>query len=349
MTYSARHRMLTAAVAGLLSASFAVAASGAATAAPRSASACNLISLPFPADAYRGEADAVDPTGRFVAGTGLRIEEDGNQLLLLVWDRGRLTTIESSLAGSVADVNARGVVVGNGAITGRSRPWAYRNGTLELLPAPPGYVMAEAINKAGDIVGFVQEVDTGRTSPLRWPAARPGTYEMLDAPADAAAAGITQDGTIVGYAGEFGAWTSWVRRPDGRVETLTVPGARWTQVHTAQGHWAIGLVDLGGQSSVRVRWDLRNGSWSRIPDKLAWVTDVNARGTVIGDEVVARGTATRILPGSGEGVNVGANAIADTSVIERHCRIPQRPPRRRPGHAGAVGRLLTSRRHTATG
>ncbi|TDC44119.1 hypothetical protein [Micromonospora sp. KC213] len=316
MTYSARHRMLAVAAAGLLSASFAVAASGAATAAPRSASACSIISLPFPADAYRGKADAVDPTGRFIAGTGLRIEEDGNQLLLLVWDRGRPTTVESPLADSVADVNTSGVVVGNGWINAQSRPWVYQKGNLRLLPTPPsGYAAATAINKAGDIVGWGEEAGTGRRLPLRWPAARPGTYEVLNAPADAAATGITQDGTIVGYAGEFGKWTSWVRRPDGRVETLTVPGAGMTTVRTAQGHWAIGLVDLGESSSVRVRWDLRNGSWSRIPKEVPWVTDVNARGTVVGGDVVARGAATRTLPGAGDQVNVGANAIADTGVV----------------------------------
>ncbi|MGB2569937.1 hypothetical protein ACPFP2_16010 [Micromonospora citrea] len=154
MTHLARRMMLAAAVAGLLSTSLGVVGSGAAaSAAPRPARACTITTLPFPADVYRADAQAVDPTGRFAAGTALRVGEDGNQLMLLVWKHGRLTTVESPLADSVADVNARGVVIGNGWIDAKARPWVYRNGKIELLPTPSGYRNAVSINKAGDIVG----------------------------------------------------------------------------------------------------------------------------------------------------------------------------------------------------
>ncbi|MGB2569936.1 hypothetical protein ACPFP2_16005 [Micromonospora citrea] len=152
--------------------------------------------------------------------------------------------------------------------------------------------------------------------PLRWPAARPGTVEVLEAPAEAVPAGITRNGTIVGSAGDFAEWTGWVRYPDGRVEDLTVPGARSSVVHAAEGHWAVGRVDLGEPNSVRVRWDLRDRSWSRLADELPWVTDVNARGVVVGGDRVVRGGDSRILPGGGGGrIGVGARAIADTGTI----------------------------------
>ncbi|MEH0822710.1 MULTISPECIES: hypothetical protein [unclassified Micromonospora] len=315
MTHLARRRMLAAAATGLLSASLGVAASAPATAAPRTASACTLSTLPFPTDVYRATADAVDPTGRFTAGTALRVGDDGNQLLLLVWDRRQLTTVESPIADSVADVNTDGVVVGNGWVDGISRPWVYRGGVVELLPVPPGAAAASAINGAGDIVGWREEADTGRKVALRWPAARPGTVEVLDAPIDAVPQGITENGTIVGTAGAFAEWTGWVRHPDGRVEALTVPGARTTLIDAAQGHWAVGRVDLGGVTQVKVRWDLRDGSWSRLADELTWVADVNSHGTVVGGDRIARNGTSRLLPGGGERVTVGARAISDTGTV----------------------------------
>ncbi|MFC8616483.1 hypothetical protein ACFT9M_08715 [Micromonospora purpureochromogenes] len=310
MTHLARRRMLAAATAGLLSAALGVAAAPA-TAAPRTASACKLSTLPYPADVYRADAQAIDRTGRFIAGTALRVGEEDNQLLLLVWKRGRLTTIESPLADTVADVNTAGTVVGHGWVDAKIRPWILRDGAVTLLPSPPGGALPTAINGAGDIVGYGVESDTGRNFPLRWPAARPGTFEVLDAPAGAMPQGITEDGTIVGTAGDFAASTGWVRYPDGRLQSLTVPGARSTDVDAAQGHWAIGRVSLGGANQVRVRWDLRDGSWSRLADELPWLVDVNKRGTVVGGDRIARGGTSRLLPGA----RVGTRAISDTGTV----------------------------------
>ncbi|WP_446214057.1 hypothetical protein [Micromonospora sp. IBSANI012] len=314
MTHLARRRMLAAATAGLLSAALGV-ATAPATAAPRTAtaSACKLSTLPYPADVYRADAEAIDRTGRFIAGTALRVDEEGNQSFLLVWKRGRLTTIESSLAEYVTDVNTAGTVVGYGWINAKIRPWVLRNGVVEVLPSPAGGAQPTAINGAGDIVGYGVDSDTGRNFPLRWPAARPGTVEVLDAPAGAMPQGITEDGTIVGTAGDFAAWTGWVRHPDGRIQSLTVPGARSTNVDAGQGHWAIGRVYLGGTSDVGVRWDLRDGSWSRLADELEWVSDVNSRGTVVGGNRIARGGTSRLLPGAE--VGVGARAISDTGTV----------------------------------
>ncbi|MEU5941430.1 hypothetical protein ABZ807_20110 [Micromonospora sp. NPDC047548] len=316
MTHLARRRMLAAATAGLLSAALGV-ATAPATAAPRTAtaSACKLSTLPYPADVYRADAQAIDPTGRFVAGTALRVREEGNQNLLLVWARGRLTTIESSLAENVADVNTAGTVVGSGWGDARMQPWVLRDGAVAPLLSPPGGAEPSAINAKGDIVGVGVDPDTGDSFTLRWPAARPGTFEVLDLPAGAVPQGITEDGTVVGTAGEFAAWTGWVRYPDGRVEALTVPGARTTIVYAAQGHWAIGRVNLGDGNQVKVRWDLRDGSWSRLSDELVLVTDVNERGTVVGGDRIARGGGSRLLPGGGAGVGVGARAIADTGTV----------------------------------
>lgn len=320
MNRSTRRRMLAATATGLLAASLGVAVSGTATAAPGGTAfrACKISTLPYPADTYRADANAVDPTGRYVAGTALRRGEIDNQYLLLFWDGQRVTEVEVPAMTDPVDINADGVVIGNGWApgTGIGQPWIYRDGKLEQLPVLPSTgIFVSAINAAGDIVGYGSDIVDGEYVGLRWPAARPGTVEVLDAPVDAQPSGITDNGTIVGSAGPFGDWNGWVRRPNGRIDALTVPGAGSTTVTAAAGRWAIGQAWLDDTGSTRVRWDLRNGSYTLLDPEMPALTDVNAKGVVVGDDRVARGTTSRVLPGGGEGVGVGARSISDSGTI----------------------------------
>ncbi|WP_433552642.1 hypothetical protein ACQP08_03880 [Micromonospora zamorensis] len=319
MNRSTRRRMLAATATGLLATSLGVAVSGTATAAPGGTAlrACKISTLPYPTDTYRADANVVDPTGRYVAGTALRVGETDNQYLLLFWDGQQVTEVESQGMSTPADINADGVVIGNGwAESGYGQPWIYRDGKLEQLPVLPSTgIFVSAINDAGDIVGYGSDVVPGQFVALRWPAARPGTVEVLDAPVDAQASGITDNGTIVGSAGPFGDWNSWVRRPNGRIDALTVPGADWSLVNAAAGRWAIGQVWLGGTTSTSVRWDLRKGSYTKLDPEISGSTDVNVKGVVVGGDRVGRGSTSRVLPGGGEGVGVGARSISDTGTI----------------------------------
>lgn len=311
--------MFAGAAAGLLATSLGVAASASATAAPSGAGngACRISTLPYPADTYRADASAIDPTGRFVAGAALRIGDSGNQYLLLVWDGQRLTETESARMVDAVDVNADGVVIGNGwADNGIGQPWRYHDGRLEQLPVVPSSgIFVSAINKAGDIVGYGSDIATGEYVALLWPAARPGTVEVLDTPDNAMPSGITANGTIVGAAGDFGSWTSWVRRPNGRIDALTAPGAQSTVVNAAAGHWAVGRVNLGGANPLKVRWDLRDGSYTTLDQRLEWLEDVNAKGVVVGGDRVVRGGTSRVLPGGGDGVGIGARSVSDRGTI----------------------------------
>ncbi|MEU7798296.1 hypothetical protein AB0J14_08970 [Micromonospora arborensis] len=321
MTYTARRRMLAGtAAAGLLATSLGVAVAAPATAATGrpALGACTISTLPYPTDTYRADANAIDPTGRFTAGTALRIQETGNQYLLLFWDRDRLTEVEAPSMATPADINEDGVVIGNGwSESGDGQPWRYRDGRVELLPVVPSStgIDVTAINKAGDIVGSGTDVDTNEFFVLRWPAARPGTVEVLDVPANATPSGITDNGTIVGMAGDFGYWTGWVRRPNGRIKPLTVPGTQSTVVNAAAGHWAVGHVDLGGSDRLSVRWDLRDGSYTPLDEQLSATDDVNAKGVVVGGDRVARGANSRELPGGGDRVGLGGRSISDTGTI----------------------------------
>ncbi|WP_146247321.1 hypothetical protein [Micromonospora arborensis] len=317
MTYTARRRMLAGtAAAGLLATSLGVAVAAPATAATGRAAlgACTISTLPYPTDTYRADANAIDPTGRFVAGTALRIEETGNQYLLLFWDGDRLTEVEVPSMAEPSDINEDGVVIGS---DWGGQPWRYRDGRIERLPVLPSFtgVGVTAINKAGDIVGQGTDVETNEFVVLRWPAARPGTVEVLDVPANATPSGITDNGTIVGMAGDFGYWTGWVRRPNGRIKPLTVPGAESTVVNAVAGHWAVGFVNPGDGNTVKVRWDLRDGSYTSIDRRMSSLDDVNAKGVVVGGDRVARGASSRELPGGGVGVGIGARVISDTGTI----------------------------------
>ncbi|CCH15897.1 hypothetical protein [Micromonospora lupini] len=318
MTYTARHRVLAGTAAGLLAASLGVAVSATATAAPRTAaaSACTISTLPYPADTYRAEASVIDPSGRFVAGAALRVLDSGNQNLLLFWDGQQVTEVDAAGGVSPVGVNESGVVVGNGwADNGIGRPWVYRNGQFELLPVLPSTgIFVTDINKAGDIVGYGSDIVAGEYVGLLWPAARPGTVEVLNAPVNAMPIGITANGTIVGHAGSFGDETGWLRRPTGRIKPLAVPGGGSTTVNAAAGSWAIGQVWLDGTSPAKVRWDLRDGSYTTLDPEVG-LDDVNAKGVVVGGDRVARGSTSQVLPGGGVRINIGARSIADTGAI----------------------------------
>ncbi|MGA4725874.1 hypothetical protein ACPB67_00495 [Micromonospora taraxaci] len=320
MNRSTRRRMVAGAAAtALLATSLGVAVSGPASAAPGGAAlrTCKISTLPYPTGTYRADASVIDPTGRYVAGTALRVGEVDNQYLLLFWDGQQVTEVEVPGMADPVDVNADGVVIGNGSApgTGIGQPWIYRDGKLEQLPVLPSTgIFVSAINDSGDIVGYGSDIVPGEFVALRWPAARPGTVEVLKAPANALANGITDNGTIVGSAGPFGDWNSWVRRPNGRIDALTFPGADWSTASAAAGRWAIGLVWLDG-NSAKVRWDLRNGSHTVLDEQIPALTDVNAKGVVVGGDRVGRGSTSRVLPGGGEGVAIGARSISDTGTI----------------------------------
>ncbi|MFE9191763.1 hypothetical protein ACFYL6_19355 [Micromonospora sp. NPDC007208] len=275
-----------------------------------------------------GRALEVDPTGRFIAGVGYRIGDDDEQPLLLlwagtlrrpgpgVWDEPRLTVVTTEAPGQVENINRYGVAVGNAVVDNVYRPWRYRNGRLEWLPVPPtvSNTSALGINSRGDIVGLGAVEETETTLPLLWPADRPGTVEVIDAPSNASAREILDDGTIIGTAGNFG----WVRHPDARTDRLTAPGAQWSGISAAQGTWAVGRIGTGSEDgdSTLVRWDLRTGVASAVNPALVSTQDVNSRGTVLGDRAVDHGDRLVALGGAIPGVQDPFGwGIADNGLV----------------------------------
>ncbi|WP_435205026.1 hypothetical protein [Micromonospora sp. bgisy143] len=323
MTRISRNGFLAGLTAGILVATLGL--PGVATAGPqaRTVSACTLRPLPLPAD-LNGQARAVDPTGRFIAGPGYRIDGEDRQPLLLLWatrpgawNQPRLTVVEFQTEPQVYGINRYGVAIGTAYVGDVYRPWRYVQGRLEWLPVPSvvANVSVHSINAGGDIVGTGAVEETETALPLLWPAGRPGTVEVIDAPSSSSGAvEIFDDGTIVGGTGVFG----WVRHPDGRTDRLTVPGARWARVQAARGNWAVGRFGIGSEDedSTLVRWDLRTGLANALHPALVSTQDVNSQGTVLGDRVVDHGDRLVSLPGAIPGVQTIIGwQIADDGLV----------------------------------
>jgi hypothetical protein len=322
MTRISRNSFLAGLTVGVLVATLGL--PGVATAGPqaRTVSACTLRPLPLPAD-LNGDARAVDPTGRFIVGTGYRVDgEDRQPLLLLwatrpgVWNQPRLTVVEFQTEPQVYSINRFGVAIGTAYVGDVYRPWRYVQGRLEWLPVPPvvANVTAHSINARGDIVGAGAIEETETSLPLLWPADRPGTVEVIDTPPGSGVVEIFDDGTIVGGTGVSG----WVRHPDGRTVRLTVPGARWAWVHAARGNWAIGRFGTGSEDedSTGVRWDLRTGVATAVHPALGLPNDVNSQGAVLGTRAVDHGDRLVTLPGAIPDVQSNfAEEIADDGLI----------------------------------
>ncbi|WP_320068884.1 hypothetical protein [Micromonospora sp. RTGN7] len=321
MPQLARHALSAVAVTGLLAAAAGIAApAAAAPAAAPPTTPCVVETLPGPAG-LASEAWNTDPTGRFVIGSTMRDTGHGTEYVVLRWDQGQLvTTLPLSFVGGAVDVNAHGVMVGDGQTDGSSRPWVYRNGTFIDLPKPANskLTFVSAINRAGDIVGYAYHDGTYEASALLWPAARPGTVEKLrGVPADVLTQDITLDGTIVGFTRELetAPRTSWVRWPDGRSAPLTVPNGRWAQVVAAQGRWAVGTVDTVDGDYFPVRWDLGTGGYIRLHPNALGATDINSRGTALSGSLVIRGNTYRSLPAPAGAQTAAGRAIANDGSI----------------------------------
>ncbi|MFI9641613.1 hypothetical protein ACIG87_16365 [Micromonospora sp. NPDC051925] len=306
MTRIVPRRLSAGLAAGLLAATLIT--PGVATAAPKPSSvpACLMQPLPLPAGvSLTGSPLYVDPTGRFIVNHAVRTTDQGRESLLLRWEGPRVTVLLTNPPGALVAVNRQGVLIGDNYNSTGNRPWRYRDGRLDSLPVAPNGISAyvTGINSRGDIVGFGGYLE--EPVPLLWPVDRPGTVEVIE-PGGIPVA-ILDDGTVVGAApaGEDRSShvagvrraggredvpppVAWVRRPDGRIDRLTAPGAVKSSVWAARGNWAVGEVadTANGQYDRMVRWDLRTGVATPVKPGLLGVAGVNSGGSLIAGSVV---------------------------------------------------------------
>jgi uncharacterized membrane protein len=240
---------------------------------------------------------AADPSGRYVVG------EANEPAGVVLWTDGVPANITTDTAVRVWAVNRSGTMVGEQTVGGMdSRPVVYRNGHFAVLPVPAGVdsAVARAINTRGDIVGTA--VLANRTThAMRWPAGDTAAGIVLPGGTQSsAAAGIGDDGTVVGHIDDLAQPYLW--HPDGRGEPLPVPaGKPGGSANGISGDWAYGTVDFLAHSTVSAntglrratslspsaRWNLRTMQVDELPQLAAY--GVAANGTIVGAMTTEKG------------------------------------------------------------
>jgi hypothetical protein len=225
------------------------------TAGPVQVGDCRIEHLALPAGVGSAIATGVDPTGRRIIG-----DADNRTIL---WTDGQPTLLPAEAVGAEA-VNSSGTVVGTVMTGGGNHAWVYREGRVSRLPVPSGGAAEQvSINEAGDIAGTLS-----RTSPIVWPADRPGTYTVLDAPAASVVSVIGDNGVMVGYVEGVGPYR-WDTDGSGRPLAL-LPGVATGSAVDLAGNWATGLLEWSTSEPVAgfsippgglaaVRWNLTTG------------------------------------------------------------------------------------------
>ncbi|GAA4723874.1 hypothetical protein [Phytohabitans rumicis] len=301
------------------------------TATPAPFASCTVRKLAAPAGVgtLTGRV-AADPTGRYAVG-GV-VTKDGRTMVVR-WTDGtpEVLKVPAEAVDAVA-VNASGTVVGTAVTPASGEQFAWvldGGGDFRKLPlvSKTGPVTPYAINARGDVVG--DAVRGERTVVVLWPAAEPKRAVVLDAPDNARATGIADDGTVVGALGSGTLPYAW--GPDGNGRRLALPeGADTGRVLAVRGQWAAGWVgaapdetappqasDKGftgidpllplGNDNVRrmaARWNLATGDVDVWPDRSEPAIAVNSSGWVVlpapdgGAAQVARDGAPVTLPGS---------------------------------------------------
>jgi len=263
-------------------------APAAATAHAVSATAtCRSTALPVPAGTTESSVNGGDPTGRYLVGVGFRVGgADG-----LLWVDGHLTPVDQSPLSPYIQVqfnavNDHATIVGNRMIdySLQTEAFIYRGGRFTILPAPnPGDTTeAVAINSAGDVVGTAFG-PTG-PQPVEWPAGRPGTVRVLPTPGDAGgfAAGIDQDGTVVGYLAPWPPGTPYVWPAHRAAHPLPVPTGSMggNAVAIRLGLVAGNVFDPASGATVPAVWNLRSGQLTVRSNVQGAALSINRWGTI---------------------------------------------------------------------
>jgi hypothetical protein len=286
---------------------------------------CAVTRLPAPAGMKAVSANAVDPTGTYIAGNNdlgpvdpdpsakARLE----MLRPVLWTNGRpqaLPVLGISVRASA--VNAAGVVV---AVSG-NKEWTsvlrYSAGHVERLATPAGdwvFQPNPKINGRGDIIVGASRRSRPDSNGVvfLW---RAGAHLATPVPLPAGAEGmdLTDDRTIVGdTVGADGAeLTSYAWNLTGDGRKLAVPAGQNAAVFAARGEWATGNLWPSGAAA---RWNLRTGAL-RVLDVHGPANAVNAHGWIVADGKVYGDDATVQLAPVGRTTG-DPSAVSDHGLV----------------------------------
>lgn len=256
-------------------------------------SACASSPLPLPPDANGLDIRAVDPAGRLVVAVP---NHNAEEMGAMLWtDGGQPQLLTAAKDVTVAGVNASGVIAGTRRTAGVSGVQAVviRDGKVVALPTPgtAAFTSATGINARGDVVGTAG-LKAGGERAVLWPAGAPTATLLTVGTRSTKAVGITDDGVVVGNAGDLPHGFRWAA--DGAGTALAVPaGYLKAGARAVSGGWVLGwaeaegveqdgkLVDDPAHPSRGVRWNLHTGAVEML-DKMVNPMAVGASGVTAG-------------------------------------------------------------------
>ncbi|GAB3865408.1 hypothetical protein [Dactylosporangium cerinum] len=231
---------------------------------------CQVTTLPLPPGVTGATVTGADPTGRFVVGAPFP-SDDTAPAVTVLWTDGTPRLLPTGFLA--AAVSSSGLVVGTRGRLEDRRAAILRDGAVTDLPLPDGAVISDAVavNGRGEIAGIVYYPDYSARAVV-WPPAHDRARLLQAGSAgkqDTMAAGIGEDGTVVGTVGERERAYRWAS--DGTGVALRLPeGYRSSEGQAITGDWAIGVASTsrGGEDgkeelvarSTPVRWNLATGA-----------------------------------------------------------------------------------------
>lgn len=273
---------------------------------------CRVERLSLPAGGAQTLVTAMAPTGRYVVGRTAH-PDSASDFDLLIWDQGALHRADLPGAQQIpTDVNAGGVVVGDG----EGQAWTYDGGTAQPLKGKRP--SAAAISDGGVIVG----ADDGLPAVWRSASDAPSALPLPEGAWEGQATDITADGsTIVGTIRDAKTNTghAYVWSADGTRRELPLPvidGVTAAGAHAAgiTGDWVSGAAETR-HTSVTARWNLRTGEVQTFPDAHGAGGEISANGWMVAGDELGNGTlllgrqATLRLPGLPERGDAGLRDV----------------------------------------
>ncbi|GAA2594870.1 hypothetical protein GCM10010435_87360 [Winogradskya consettensis] len=274
---------------------------------------CVMTKLAVPKGIKDVIAEAVDPTGKYIAGNGT-IGQDFRGVL---WTGGRAEALPvdgDSVQASA--VNEHGVVVGLLTENNRDSVFRYENHKLTKLRTPSGswtIYPEPAINATGDIVINLEPLGNsgGKDSfAVIWKDGAT-TADRLPLPEGANVHAILDDGTLIGSIyrdGSAVAGYAWDKQ--GKGTKLKVPDGQSAAAYAGRGEWVTGGLWPAQEVAL---WNLRTGELTR-PGKEGPADTVNGEGWVVAGGSVWHGEdEVRLAAPAGQGGN--AMAVSDSSLV----------------------------------
>jgi uncharacterized membrane protein len=222
----------------------------------------------------------------------------GEQAVL--WDDAGVTILEATDGAGAMEavgINASGTVVGNAAPYrgGPSHAVKWVDGKPVLLDSLGGTSVAQGINQAGDVVGYVDGPDGfNARKPVVWHGTVATVLEPLyETPCCDRASAISDSGEIVGWSSSAGGGdvraVLWTGTKPTALQALSVAD---NAIAINDQHQAVGVLNAGGVTHAAL-WNLTTGEGVDLNTfltaeeraqgwELSTASGINRKGVIVG-------------------------------------------------------------------